>query len=1029
MIQASIRPTSDTVANGKPLVAHLSGLVRDIRQRNQLSKILVITPSSYSAFFLKRAVTDTVCETSGTGLFNVEFMRIADVADLLYDATPNRLDKPSLSPLLAFELFHEAITSRETRGPLTEHAENDSTIAAVQRTIEDLALLDIGTDAALRDLVNRSNSAIYPQLLEIYRRYRLGADRYVSRHEKVRIAGQTITHDPSITSRVLAQDIIIAKPSAAPDVHATLWETLQQLPTATSINITPDVPDDSNDPDAHRQTCFYSTMGAADEPRALIRNIVEDARNGIRFGEMAVFYPSSDYASRIKDALDAAGIANCGPSIRTLADTAAGKFIALFLTMLSEDMRRAAFASWISSSPVINPITKSRVPSVPWEIASRHAKISSFNEETNWEHSLDRYAGLMEYRARRASAADEFTSGSDPEALDEAARNARFLKRFVTNLSELTDTSNLTVWSQWVEWLDKITATYLAPEDNKTEGYEQIQDALNQVRQLDEVSNSSVNRDQFSRTLRRLLQTSVGASSGWGSSVLVAPLSAGTGTAFKSVHILGMAEGILPGPGRSDPLLPDSLKLQLDSDGERLLTKKDHLKYNHDTFQMALYSAPYVRMYWNKSLLGATNESYPSPWFVNEIQKAHNQTNVPVKSLMDPKSDYVEPVTALSELSDVKEKAPSKYEFGLNDVAIRSNRPGERATLLADPSFANLAAGHQISASRASDIFGPSDGYVGNTNINSLPVWETSATALESYAKCPYNYFLAHELKVDERIDPEESLTLSPLDRGILVHSILEKFLASSPVDRSATGRHALREIATAELDRFQKEQFIGYDAIFDLEKVQITRDLETWHRTHLSILDGYEDELLTEESFGFDADSLGQFQLKDGFLVQFRGKIDLIAIAPERDRALVFDFKTGTRSYSEIKSEDITDSGKRLQLPIYSSVASHLLGNTVDIQSAFWFVFVSGSTQLRPTNKVHLMDALDQFEPELETLVNGIRSGAFPANPGGRSSFNNCTYCPYDAVCTSDRLIAWDRKKSDPVLEKYVQLAEKPSN
>ena len=1029
MAQSSIRSSTNTVVNGAQLVAHLSDRVRDIRQHHPLSKVLVIVPSSYSAFFLKRAVTDSVCGSSGTGLFNVEFMRIEDIVDLLYDAPDNRHEKASLSPLIAFELFHEAITSWENRGPLTEHAENDSTIAAVQSTIEDLALLDVGTDVALQELVNRSNSGIYPQLLKIYRKYQMGADRYVSRQEKVKITGQIIIRDPSFASGVLAQDIIIVKPSAAPDVYATLWETLQQLPTAVTINITPTLPANSIRPDDQRQTRFYSTMGAADEPRALIRNIIEDARNGIRFGAMAVYYPSADYASRIKDALNAAGIANCGPSIRTLADTPAGKFVALLLKMLSEDMRRDAFASWISSSPVINPITKSRVPSVPWEIASRHAKISSFHSETKWKDSLDRYAGLMEYRARRATSADDATPGADPEALDEAARNARFLKRFVTDLSKLTDTSNLTRWSQWTEWLEVIAATYLVSDDNQTNGYEQIQDALNQIRQLDEVSQSSVNRDQFSRTVRRLLQTFVGASSGWGSSVLVAPLSAGTGTAFRCVHILGMAEGVLPGPGRSDPLLPDSLKLQLDPEGERLLTKRDHLKYDYDTFQMALNSAPSVRMYWNKSLLGATNESYPSPWFVNEIQKTHNQTNIPVKSLMNPDSEYVESVTVLSEFTNVKHEAPYEYEFGLSEVAIRANNPTGRAKILSGPSFANLAAGHNIAESRGSDTFGPFDGYVGDTNINSMHVWETSATTLEQYAKCPYNYFLAQELNVDERIDPEESLTLSPLDRGILVHSILEKFLASFPVDRSATGRNALREIAVAELDRFQKEQFIGYDAIFDLEKVQIIRDLETWHRTHLRILDGYEDELLNEEAFGFNADPLGQFQLKDGFLIQFRGKIDLIAIAPERDRALVFDFKTGNRSYSEIKKENITDSGKRLQLPIYSSVASQLLGNTVDIQSAFWFVFVSGDTQLRPTNKVFLMDALDQFEPELETLVNGIRSGAFPANPGGRPPRNNCTYCPYDAICTSDRRVVWDRKKSDPLLEKYVELAEKPPN
>ena len=138
----------------------------------------------------------------------------------------------------------------------------------------------------------------------------------------------------------------------------------------------------------------------------------------------------------------------------------------------------------------------------------------------------------------------------------------------------------------------------------------------------------------------------------------------------------------------------------------------------------------------------------------------------------------------------------------------------------------------------------------------------------------------------------------------------------------------------------------------------------------------------------------------------------------------MVFDFKTGRTSYSNIEN-DITDSGTKLQLPIYSIVASEILGNSPDIQAAFWFVFISGNQSLRPMKKVMLIDALEGFRPVLATIVDGIRSGAFPARPGKRSQWNNCTYCPYDDVCASDRQIAWDRKKSDPVLENYVALAE----
>ena len=1013
-------PTVD-VPNGAPLGHAIADRIREVRASDPFGRIAVITPSIFSAFFLKRAVTAKLCQPDEAGLFNVEFMRMEEASDRLFDASPNWSDMPPMSRLVASQLLHDAMLRLATRGPLDDQIQNDSTLNAIQRTLRELELLPTGAEDALAQLCSGSNHGLYPQLLEIHRNYRNDAAAYLTREQQSAIAAGTAEKDHSIVASALGRDIILVRPPRAPDAYTRLWSAIGNLPTSLTFNIAPDdirsVNHDANAQDIR----FYSTMSAADEPRALIRNIMSDARDGVRFGEMAVFYPSMDYASRIRDALDGAGIASCGPATKTLGELPMGRFVALFLTMISEDigMRRDAFTSWTSSSPVIDPRSGERVPAVSWEITTRQANISRFSSETDWAGSLGRYSTSMKRRAYRAQeTAEDDSSGTNPDAYIEAANTADNLRFFVSNLIEQVRNEHITRWSEWVDWLDGIVTEYSAPQDTDDEraksGLDRIEDVLQQVSGLDAVTQSHVDFARFFRTIQRLLKTNVGASSGWGSSVLVAPIAAGTGTEFKCVHVLGMAEGGLPGPGRPDPLLPDRLRRGLDPDGSTLLTKSDRLEVDQQTFQMALNSAPSVRMYWNKSLLGATSEAYPSPWFVNELQRVNQKTNIPVKSLMDPRSDYVEAVPTLSEIGATNHEPSSHYEFDLCNVAVRSLDPVQRPKLLADPRFNNLAAGHHIAEARRSDVFGPFDGYVGETSINSLDVWQTSATALEKYAKCPYRFFLTHELEVDERIDPEESLTLSPLDRGILVHAILEIFLKKYPVDRSETGRSALREIAAAELDRFQKEEFVGYDAIFDLEKVRIIRDLETWHRTHLQVLDGHEGELLTEESFGYDLDDLGQFQLDDGFTVRFQGKIDLIAISPDRQSALVFDFKSGTTSYSNVEN-DIVDSGTKLQLPIYSKVASELLGH-FDVQSAFWFVFQSGETRLRPKSKAWVADAVEEFAPVLSTLVDAIRNGAFPARQGGRSQYNNnCTYCPYDTVCTSDRLIAWDRKKTIP--------------
>ena len=1023
------------VPNGAPLVACIANNIRRIRGHHPLSRILVIAPSIFSAFFLRRSVTDELCENADNGLFNVEFMRIEEVADRLFDATPDRPQSPAMSRLIASELIHNAMLQPTIRGPLTEHTNNDSTLSAVQRTVQELERLDIGAEQALQELADNSSSGLYPQLIEIQRRYSASASNYLTRENKAAIAANTAANNPVAVDSSLAPHIVLIRAPTLPDAYTNLWERLAELTSTSTVTIASAANDRQATADKPTETHFYSTIGAAAEPRALIRNIIVDARKGIRFGQIVVLYPSIDYASRIKDALDAANIKNCGPSTRTLADTPSGKFVSLFLNMITAELRRDAFTSWTTSAPVIDPSTGTRVAAVPWEVASRNAKVSSFGGDDRWRHSLDRYSNMMQSRAWRAEQAPDEDNTVDPEAWRALADAATQLGDFVSVLSEKTQVENDRTWADWVEWLLDVVDRYLTPanenDDPHTNGLRRVVDGLAQVRELDTVGHSAIGFSRFARTVQRLLRATIGGDSGWGASVLVAPFEASIGNVFRSVHILGMAEGGLPRPGRSDPLLSDDLRRHLDDDGSRLPTKSDQLEFEREMFQLALQSAPTRRMYWNKALLGATNEAYPSPWFVDEVAKANNLTSIPVKTMMDPYCELVQSVKALSDLNANEFQPSSEYEFGLRNVATNSINGTNLDNLLREPRNHALALGHQVAASRTSPIFSERDGNINNANAQTSSPLHLSASSLQSYAECPYRYFLSYSLNADERIDPEDSLILSNLDRGILVHSILEKFFATYGFDDTDEGLKGLRQVAKAEFDRFQREEYIGYAAIFEIEKNQLLRQLEEWHRANMSVLHGYEGEMKPEQPFGYDRDNLGWITLEDGYELRLRGKIDLIAIADSNDAALVLDFKTGnTARYSDIE-KDITAAGTKLQLPIYSHVASELLGNIPNVRSAYWFVFENRTTRLRPKMPADLNEAMDRFNPVLETIVNGIRKGKFPANPGKRSyrsggpPWENCRHCVYSDVCPSNRLIAWDRKKVSPDLTQYVELAE----
>jgi len=1026
------------VQNGAPLVKRIADQILGIRRDHPLSRIVVLVPSYFSAFFLRRAVTDEICKVRCSGFFNVEFMRIEELADRLFEATPNKPDKPSMTRLVASEMVYNATSALETLGPLTEHANNESTLSAIQRTLQALERLDIGVDRALLRLANGDSDGLYAQLIEIQASYAASATGFLTRENKATIAAETASNNPEIVASALAPNIIMLQAPIPPDAYSRLRDCVQELSSTITFRITPDADSEERLVEHAPCTRFYSTMGPTDEPRGLIRNIIADARSGVRFGEMVVLYTSSDYAARIKDALEAAEIESCGPSSSTLADTPTGRFVHLFLNMIAADMRRDAFTSWTSSAPVVDPANGERVPSVPWEVASRNARVSRFSRDDRWKRSLDRYAKSLRRRAKRAEEASDEDNAIDPDSMRALADATSQLEDFVERLNRIVQPIDPRSWSDWIDWLADVLENYSASpgndEDTAERGIHRISDVLSEIRGLGEIGKSDVEFPRFSRTVQRALRTSSGGDPGWGTAVLVAPLDASVGNSFRSVHILGMAEGGIPTPARSDPLLSDEMRRTLDPDGKRLHTRKEQLELERQTFQLALQSAEKRNLYWNKALLGATNESYPSPWFVDEVIKSRNLNAVAVKSLMAPQSEYVDSVAALADLHESDLNPSTDYEFRMQSVSRHSLENTSLSELLADPNNRVLARGNDVSESRKSAKFSAHDGNLTMAQNASQFERRVSASSLQSYAECPYRYFLATELNVDERIDPEDLLVLSPLDKGLLVHAILERFLRDIGPDGTDFGLESLRKISHEEYDRFQAEDFIGYQAIFELEKVQLLRQLEQWHQANLDVLTEYDGEMMTEVPFGF-RDSIGLTNVDEHTSFQFRGMIDLIALSRDGSHALVADFKTGRSTYYSDIEKDVTAAGTKLQLPIYARVADEILDNRAEISAAYWFVFQNGSTRLRPKIPVTLEETELRFGDVLSTIVGGISKGTFPARPGNRSaygdvaSWENCRYCAYSDVCASDRMVAWDRKKSSAELADYVALAEGESS
>jgi hypothetical protein len=111
----------------------------------------------------------------------------------------------------------------------------------------------------------------------------------------------------------------------------------------------------------------------------------------------------------------------------------------------------------------------------------------------------------------------------------------------------------------------------------------------------------------------------------------------------------------------------------------------------------------------------------------------------------------------------------------------------------------------------------------------------------------------------------------------------------------------------------------------------------------------------------------------------------------------------------------------------VYALAAQGALGDDVQVSAAYWFVTSRGKFALMPPEPVALADVRGPFGKAVATITSGIGAGLFPANPGAanQGGFQNCTYCDFDKLCPSRREVLWERKKRDPRLVGYREMAE----
>ena len=209
-----------------------------------------------------------------------------------------------------------------------------------------------------------------------------------------------------------------------------------------------------------------------------------------------------------------------------------------------------------------------------------------------------------------------------------------------------------------------------------------------------------------------------------------------------------------------------------------------------------------------------------------------------------------------------------------------------------------------------------------------------SATRLEGWSTCPFRYFLASVLRIPVEEEPERLLELSPLERGTLVHAVLEKFVAEELARPESERAPAGAPWPPESMLRMQE---IVADLAADAEARGLTGKAVLWllHREEIEsevmqfllvdsewrMYDGAVPESV-EFPFGFEGTAAVEITVPSGAVVRFRGRADRIDRRPDGTR-VVLDYKTGRQpAVPEGMEGDPVWAGGRLQLPLYAEAS-----------------------------------------------------------------------------------------------------------
>ena len=770
------------------------------------------------------------------------------------------------------------------------------------------------------------------------------------------------------------------------------------------------------DPLAERHgISVVAAPGTAAEAIEHARVFLAEAVDGTAFDRMAVLLPEpASQASAFREAFERAEIPGFFEAGARRPHPAGRAFLVL-LDCAREELSATRFAEYLSLGET--PAAPAARPD-PGGGTNGNGEAPAFVAPRRWERLIldsEVIGGLDRWERRLARFADRLAADEEAEE-DESKREYVRLRR--EDLGRLTATALPLLrrldafptpharFSEWAAHLEGLArAALLHPE-----GVLECLAETDPMRDVDEVSLEEV-RESLARRLSEVVTRSRGNRYG---RVWVGPIEAARGLAFEVVAVPGLSERAFPRVIREDPMLLDRQRRRISPDlavradlGERERLRL-RIAVGSATRRLVLsYSSlnlvegrPQVPSYYLAETFRAGLGKVPT---LAEIRAQAGRQSKVIRGIRAP----LDPAFAID-----------RREFDLARVAGALGRPearapgsGSAAYLLSDP---GLARNLRLEYMRQQWKWQSPDGFL-NPAPAALAALERyrpgnrsfSATGLEAYASCPYQFFLKNLIRLRPVERPEALVHLDPLTRGSLLHDVFfhlgrefrERGLAPLRKDRLEAAFALLEEVfgrveaevrerVAPAIDRIWRDQMDGL--LGDLRGF-LQRYAETGRVP-----------LANELTFGMgakqpaDPASRTEAAVLPGGL-RLHGSIDVV----ERlagGQIQITDYKTGRASVEPTRNQRILFGGRALQ-PLLYALAYEALSGASPASGRLYYATIRGAYQETVVDAVS-EESRTVFETFVDGLDRAIRGGRFPALPNPGVHYRVCDYCDYLPVC-----------------------------